>query len=123
MGGLLGNQRDRLDPRRAGADDRNALAGELDLLMWPAAGEINLTFEVFDAIDLRRLGRGEAAGGHDVVAAGDGIAVVSREQPAFCSLVPSRGRHLGIKADLATQVIAVRDKTEIAQDLGLGSVL
>ena len=80
---LLGDQRDRLDARRSRADDRDALAGELDLLMRPAAGEIDLALEVLDAIDLRRLGRGETAGGHDVIAAGYGRAVVGREQPAF----------------------------------------
>jgi hypothetical protein len=61
MGCLLRDQRDRLDPRGSRADDRDAFAGELDLLMRPAPSEIDLALEVADTIDLRRLGRGETA--------------------------------------------------------------
>ena len=38
---LLGDERDRLNCRRAGADDADALAGEVDLLMRPATGVID----------------------------------------------------------------------------------
>ena len=71
MRGLLGDQRDRLDARRSRADHGDALAGEIDAVMRPAAGEIDLALEILDAVDLRRLRRGETAGGHDVIAAGD----------------------------------------------------
>ena len=90
--------------------------------MRPAAGEIDLALEVLDAIDLRRLGRGETAGGHDVVAAGYGRAIVGRELPAFRGLIPIRRRDLGAKADVAPQIIAVGDEAEVAQDFGLGCV-
>ena len=90
--------------------------------MRPAAGEIDLALEVLDTIDLRRLGRGETAGGHDVIAAGYSRAIVGREQPAFRGLVPRRRRDLGVKADVAPQIIAVGDEAEVAQDFGLGRV-
>src|SRR5450755_43484 len=112
---LLGDQRDRLDPGRSGADHRDAFAGELDLVVRPATGEINLALEVLDTLDLRRLGRGETAGGHDVIAAGYRRAMVGREPPAFRGLIPGRRRDPGVKADVAPQIIAVGDETEIAE--------
>src|SRR5258708_38336277 len=90
--------------------------------MRPAAGEIDLAFEVFDAIDLRRLGRGETAGGHDVGAAGYARARVGREQPAFRGLIPGRLRDPCAKADVAPQIVAVGDEAKVAQDFGLGCV-
>ena len=122
MGRLLGNQRDRLDSGRSRADDRDALAGELDLLTRPTTGEIDLALEVFDAIDLRRLGRGETAGGHDVIAAGYSRAVVGREQPAFHGLIPRRRRDPCAKADVTPQIIAIGNEAKVAQDFGLGCV-
>ena len=119
---LRGDQRDRLYPRRSRADHRHALASELDLLMRPAAGEIDLALEVPYAIDLRRLGRGETAGGHDVIAACDGRAIVGRELPAFGGLIPIRRRDLGAEADVTPQLIAVGDEAEVAQDFWLGRV-
>src|ERR1700730_18068248 len=107
MGCLLRDQRDRLDPRGSRADDRDAFAGELDLLMRPAASEIDLAPEVADAVDLRRLGRGYNSGIHDVIAAGYSRAVAGREQPEFRRLIPGRRRNLCVKADVAWQVIAV----------------
>ena len=40
--GLLGDDRDRLDSRRAGADDADALAAEVDTFVGPLAGVIRL---------------------------------------------------------------------------------
>ena len=66
MGRLLGDQRNRLDARGSRADDRDALARELDVLARPAAGKVDLTLEIANPVDLRRLGRAEAAARHDV---------------------------------------------------------
>ena len=90
--------------------------------MRPAAGEIDLALEVLDAVDLRRFWRGEAAGGHDVVAAGNACAIFCREPPAFRGLVPIRRRDLGAKADVAPQIVSVGDEAEIAQDFRLRGV-
>ena len=90
--------------------------------MRPAAGEIDLALEVLDAIDLRRFWRREAAGGHDVIAAGYCRAIVGREQPAFRALIPVRRGHLGTEADVAPQLVSVGDEAEVAQDLRLGGV-
>lgn len=87
--------------------------------MRSAPSEIDLAPKVADTIDLGRLGRGETTGSHDVVAAGYSRAIVGREQPAFRRLIPGRRRNPFIKADVASQVIAVGDKAEIAEDFGL----
>src|SRR5437868_839869 len=90
--------------------------------MRPTAGEIDLALEVLDAIDLRRFWRREAAGGHDVMAAGYARAVVGGETPAFRALVPIRRRDLGAKADVRPQLVSVGDEAEVAQDFGLRCV-
>ncbi|MGY3104590.1 hypothetical protein ACVWW7_001217 [Bradyrhizobium sp. LM6.9] len=90
--------------------------------MRPASGEINLAAKILDAVDLGRLWRGKAAGGHDVMAAGDRCAVVGGELPAFGRFVPFGFGHLGLEADVAPEIVAVGDEAEIAQDLGLGGV-
>src|SRR5215472_15766596 len=79
---LLSDQRDRLDARRARTDHGDALAGELDLLMRPPAGKVNLAFELLDAIDLRRLRCRETAGRHNVIATRHARAAVGCEHPA-----------------------------------------
>ena len=121
--GLGGDQRDRLDARRARADHGDALAGQIDLLVRPAAGEVDFALEVADAVDLRRLGRGEAAARHDVVAAGDRRAIACRQMPALGILVPFRFGDRRAEPDVPSQVVAIGDEAEIAQDLGLGGVL
>src|SRR5262249_50916431 len=83
MRSLFRDQRNRLDARGSRADHGDALACEIDAVMWPASGEMDLALELLDAVDLRRLWRGETAGGHDVVAAGYARAPVGDELPAL----------------------------------------
>jgi hypothetical protein len=90
--------------------------------MRPAAGEIDLALEVLDAVDLRWLRRREAAGGHDVIAAGNRCAAVGLEQPALRGLIPVRLCHLGVEADVAPQIIAFGHEAEVTQDFRLGGV-
>src|SRR4029078_11440818 len=75
-----------------------------------------------DAVDLRRLGRGETAGGHDVIATGYISAVVGDELPARACVVPVRGFDPGVEADVAPEVISISDEAEIAQDFRLRCV-
>ena len=58
---LPGDDRDRLDRRRAGADHAHRLAGEVDALMRPVAGVIGRALEIFEAGNLGRVGRRQAA--------------------------------------------------------------
>ncbi|MHC2404108.1 hypothetical protein ACVMGC_008652 [Bradyrhizobium barranii subsp. barranii] len=90
--------------------------------MRPAPGEIDFALEILDTVDLGRLRRGEAACGHDVVAAGDRRAAAGGELPALSRFVPFGFGDLGLEADVAAQIVAVGNEAEIAQDLGLGRV-
>ena len=119
---LLGDDRDRLDGGRAGADHRDALALEVDAVMRPAAGEVDRALEVVHAVEFRRLGLRQAAGRHDVVAAGDGRAVVRREQPTLLRLIPGGAEHAGAEANVPAQIVTIGDEAEIAQDLRLGGI-
>ena len=71
IGRLLGDDRDELNSRRAGADDCDALADEVDPAVRPAAGRERLALEGLGTVDLGRLRGREAARRHDVMAAGD----------------------------------------------------
>ena len=63
---LLGDDRHRLDRRRSGADDADALAGEIDLFMRPVAGVVDLALEAIEALDVGHPRVRQAAGGeHD----------------------------------------------------------
>ena len=55
LSGLLGDDRDRLDARRPGADDGHPLAREVDALVGPPAGEVDRTGEPVAALDVGRL--------------------------------------------------------------------
>ena len=54
--GLLGDQRNRLDGRRAGADHCHALAAEIDALMGPVSGVIGVARETRRARNVDVLG-------------------------------------------------------------------
>src|SRR6185436_16775877 len=90
--------------------------------MRPSAGEIDLALEILDTRDLRRLGRRETTGRHDVMATRYDGAVRCREPPALRGVIPCRRRNLGAKADIGPQPVAVCNEAEIAQDFRLGRV-
>ena len=66
--GLLGDERDRLHRRRAGADDRDPLPGEVDAFVRPTAGEVHVAGEPVGSFDVDLLRHRQAAGRHHVVA-------------------------------------------------------
>ena len=74
LGGLLGDDRDRLDARRAGADDGHPLAGEVDALVRPAGRGVDVALEAVGALDVGHLRQRQAPGGHHEVAARDVVA-------------------------------------------------
>ena len=101
IGRLLCDQRDGLDARRPGADDPNALAGEVDAFVRPSAGVVGRALEALVAWDVRRLGKREAARRHDVEAAAQRVALLGADDPAACSIVPRRRRDPRREADVA----------------------
>ena len=120
--GLLGDDRDRLHGGRAGADDRDALAGEVDALLRPVAGVVAGAREGVEARELRRVGRGQAARGHDAVGCRHAGAVARSPAPSGPGLVEGRRLHARVELDVAAQVEAVGDVVGVAQDLGLRGV-
>ena len=122
MPGLLGHDRDRLDGGRARADDAHGLAREVDALMRPVAGMVGRPPELGEAVDLRRVGRGQATHGGDDEARRQPVALVRLDAPHVGSLVEHGGGNPGLELDVATQVEAVGDVIGIAQDFGLGRV-
>ena len=65
--GLRGDERDRLHGGRAGADDADALPGEVDALVRPGAGVIGRAGERLGALELRLVRHREAAGRHHAI--------------------------------------------------------
>ncbi len=121
--GLRRDVRDRLDRRRAGADDRDALAGEVDALVRPLARQVGLAGESLRAGDVGVLRHRERAGRHHVVTGSDLVAGGGVDVPTRCVLVPDGAVDGGLEPDVTAQVVAVGDVVEVAQDLGLGRVL
>ena len=64
LGGLLGDDRDRLDGRRPGADDPDPLTGEVHRLMGPPPGVERRALERLGARDVGDVGGAQAARGH-----------------------------------------------------------
>ena len=119
--GLLGDQRDRLDRRRSGADHRDALAGEVDAAVRPAPGVIGLARERVAAREVGHVRGRQAARRHDQEARGDAPAI-GLDRPAALGVAPVRGAHARVELDVAAQIEAVGDVLDVAQDLGLGRV-
>ena len=122
MLGLFGDQRDRLDARRSGADDPDSLAGKIDALVRPAVGAVNIAGEMLDARDIDILGLRQAAGRHDEKSPADGLAPVGDDVPAMAILVPDRLFHPRAEADVAAQIKAFGDMPGVAQDFRLGRI-
>ena len=88
--GLSGDDRDGLDRRRAGADDGDALAREVDALVRPAAGEVHVARERVGAGDVDLLRHRQAAGRHDVEPAAELLALRGAHAPPLLGVVPHR---------------------------------
>ena len=110
LGGLLGDDRDRLDGRRARADHADALPGEVDALVGPLAGVVG-----------RARRRTSAPGMSGVLAAlRQPVAMTTKRavtsspwsvlHPPGAGRVVEGGRgHLGLELDVPAQVEAIGD--------------
>ena len=115
--------RDRLDAGRAGADDADPLAGEVDALVRPAAPVwYHLALEGVQARDVGDVGRRQAAGRHDAgtrptIASPSSVRTVQRP---VALVEVARAVTRVLERDVAAQVEPVGDVVEVAQDLRLG---
>ena len=121
-GGLLGNDRDRLDPGRAGADDGDPLAADVDGLMWPNGRVVGRSAERVDAVDLWQLRRRQAAGRHQQELRRHLVAVVGRHDPVTRPFLEHRRVDARLETDVAAEVEAIGDMVGVAKDLRLRRV-
>src|SRR5262249_12499638 len=105
--GLLGDDRDRLDRRRARTDHADTKAGEVDALMRPLAGVLDGALEILDAGEFRPVWRRQATYRHDAELGADLVVAIGFDVPAFRALVPDGRCHTGVEHDVATQPEAV----------------
>ncbi len=120
--GLRRDQRDRLHRRRSGADHGDTFAGEIDAVMGPRAGEVDLAGESVGALDVGNLRHRETSGRHDVVPARDVVAGVGVNHPAAGVVVPLGRGDPCVEPHVTTQVVLVGHELGVAEDLGLGGV-
>ena len=116
------DQGDRLDRRRAGPDHADPQAGEIDPLVRPAAGVVRGPAEIIEPIEVRQVGRGQAAGRHDAPGGCGPGAIVGLDHPATLWLVERCGPHAGIEPDVPAQIEPIGDVVGVAQNLRLGGV-
>ena len=122
MRGLFGDDGDRLDARRSGADDADALAGEIHALMRPLPGMIAFAAKRLASLEVRDLRRGEAPDRGDEVGGRQPVAPVGLDHPFAAGLVIAGTGHAGAELDVAPQVELVGDIIQIPQDLRLPGI-
>ena len=120
--GLLGDQRDRLDARRAGTDDGDPLAGEVDAVVRPQCRVQRRPAEGVDARQLGTFRRREATGRHQHEPRRGPVTTVRGHLPAAGDVVPHGVGDSCVELDVAAQIEPVGDVVGIAEDLRLGGV-
>ena len=122
VAGLLGDHRHRLDARRSRADHADALAGEIDRLMRPVAGVIDLALKTIEALDLGHPCVRQAAGGEHDEFCGHGLAVGERDRPQVGALIELRAFDDGVELDVGAETKTVGDVVGVFQNLRLRRV-
>jgi hypothetical protein len=117
---LLGHDRDDLRAGRSGADDADPLAGEVDRLVGPARGHIELALETLQPFDVRILGLGQTADGAYEIAGRDFVAAIGFHRPALAVVIEPRGDHARLETNVLLQVEAIGDVLGVSEDFRLG---
>ena len=117
--GGLGHFLDRLHRGGAGADHRDALAGEAHPFLGPVMGVAGLALERVDAWDARHGRRREHADGGNQQTCAVAPAILQHDVPAARFLAVMRGGDAALKLDVAAQVEPVGDMVQIALRLRL----
>jgi hypothetical protein len=124
--GLLGDEGDGLDRRRARTDHSDAPTGEIDTVMGPVPGVVGVARELVTTGDVGHVGGRQATGGHHHETGPDVLSAVGRDRPpwriVFLAFVEVHRRDPGVERDRVTQVEAVGDVLDVAKDLGLGGI-
>ena len=120
--GFRRDERDRLYRRGTGADHGDGSTGEIHLFVRPVAGVVGRAFETVQPLELRRVGRREAARRHYADLGVRGLAVAGFERPAVRGLIERCFQHTRFKLDVAAQIEAVGDVVGVSQDLRLRGI-
>ncbi len=119
---MLGQLRDQLDSSGAGADDADALAGELDAVLRPARGVVPVAVELLEAVEGRPVDRREAPRRHHAVPRGEMAPVRGHDLPAPARLVVTGAGDPRVQLDVAAEVEAVGDVVQVAEDFRPGRI-
>src|ERR1700730_5339085 len=114
--------RHALDRRRAGADDANALSGEVlqpfaGVAVVPAAGVEGLAAKTAEAGDPGQLRLGLVSVGHGDELRPHLVPVVSPADPATSRCIPTYLIHIGPQARVAVEVVVRGDAAAVRKDL------
>jgi hypothetical protein len=119
MRGGGGDDRGGLDAGGAGADQPDALAGEVHAVMRPAAGVVPMAGEAIQARQLGHVRRRQAADGGDQEARGETLAGFGRDLPPVGGFIVTGAGDAGAELDVGPQREPVGDVVEVAHDLRL----
>ena len=117
LAGLRREQRDRLHGAGSGADQPDALSGEVDALVRPVPGVERRAREGLEARERRGVRRRQRADRGDHVGRRDRLAGVGRDGPDSTHLVEGGGVHAGPEGDVLREVEALRDVLQVRADL------
>lgn len=119
VAGGLGKFRDQLHRGGAGADDRDAVAGRVEVVV-PGGGVDDLAVEVVDTRDVRGVRLGQEAGRRDQVPRPQGAAVGEVDLPVPGLLVPAGALDTDVEPHVPAHVVLVGDVGGVLLDLGAG---
>ena len=120
--GLLGDHRDGLDARGAGADHADPQAGEVHRLVRPVAGVQRPPGEAVSAREHRLVGRRQAPHRGDQVPGVRLGPVLGAHRPGVGVLVVGRADHLGVEGEVLAQLQPVRHQVQVLEDDRLARV-
>ena len=112
---LRPDRRHELHRARAGADDRDALAGEVDVVV-PQRGVERRPLEALPAGDVRVRRAGELADRGDEHVDDHRVTAVDLDRPRPGGVVEGGAEHLGVEPAVPAHVVLVRDVPDVVED-------
>jgi hypothetical protein len=119
---LLGDERDHLHARRAGAHQRDVAPAEVHRRVRPRGRMQHRAGERVEPVERRRVRRRQRADRHHDEACAPAAAVVAAHAPARRGFVEVRGADARVQHDVAAQLEAIGHVVGVAQQLGLRCV-
>ncbi len=120
--GLLGEDRNRLDRGRAGANDPHAFSRQIHPVFGPVSRVVMLAAKSVQARKIGGIPRREASRGRNQEACTDLLAAVGADHPPARRFVEDRGLDAGLECNIPTQTEAVGHVIRVGEDLGLRAV-